>query len=71
MIEREAKPKGAQAGPGLRRMRVYGAERKPEWNRPNEKSRRRIGVRVRDYEHMIAGNGSLAGAYHRPGSAKR
>lgn len=70
-MEHEAKPKGAQAVPGLRRMRAANAERKPEWDRPNAKALRRIRIRIRDYDKRIADTHELEKGYHRPGSAKR
>jgi hypothetical protein len=37
---------------GLKKMRVPGATRRDEWNRPNRKAAARLAMRLKDYEKM-------------------
>lgn len=52
---------------GLKKLRVSGASRRAEWNRPNRKAEARLNARLADYEKT--GKQAQEG-FKRPGSMK-
>jgi len=53
---------------GLKKLRNPGAIRREEWNRPNRKSKKRLGARVNDFERTLASAGD---GFHKPNSNKK
>jgi len=58
---------------GLKKLRKPGAQRKPEWNRPNVKAAARAAARAKAYDSMISSLPSDRNkeGYHKPGSTNR
>lgn len=52
---------------GLKKMRVSGATRRDEWNRPNAKAAARLEARIKDYEKS---GKTPSDGFNRPGSMK-